>query len=154
MSFVRHVRFYICIDSSIVYLPQLTILSCSKAGCTLNPKICAGSASFFLRSKRHLAELSTRPDLPKLLILGNRDQFSSLTSMQKVFEPHKQKAGWQDTPNSELDHTVIETMVDCDHFFANQRSELAKRVLSFCINAHEETTRNHEQSKLSDRSCS
>ena len=105
------------------------------------PKACAGSASFFLRSKRHLAELSIRPDLPKLLILGEHDQFSSLTSLQKVLKAHKQKAGLQDIPNSELDYTVIETMADCDHFFASKRSELANRVLSFCVRAHEEAKR-------------
>lgn len=99
----------------------------------LNPKTCAGSASFLLRSKRHLAELRTRPDLPKLLILGDHDQFSSLASMQKVFEPHKQKAGMQNNPQSQLPCTTIDTMAHCDHFFANQRPELAKKVLSFCV---------------------
>lgn len=102
-------------------------------GLSLGPKTCAGSASFLLRSKRHLAELRTRPDLPKLLILGDHDQFSSLASMQKVFEPDKQKAGMQNTPQSQLPYTIIETMAHCDHFFASQRSELAKKVLSFCV---------------------
>ena len=112
---------------------MLTLSSRSVVGCTLTAKACAGTASYFLRSKRYLAELSIRPDLPKLLILGDHDQFSSLISLQKVFEPHKQKAGLQDTPNSELDYTVVETMAECDHFFATQRSALAKRVLSFCV---------------------
>lgn len=117
----------------------------------MTPKACAGSLSFFLRSKRHLAELSARPDLPKLLILGDRDQFSSLASLQKVFEPHKQKAGLQAGANSDLDYTVVETMADCDHFFATSRSELAKKVLAFCVRAHEEAKGSHSQNSSSDR---
>lgn len=53
--------------------------------------------------------------------------------MHKVFAPHTQKAGMQNTPQRQLPYTIIETMAHCDHFFANQRSELAQKVLSFCV---------------------
>lgn len=99
--------------------------------------LCTGSvASFFLRSKRHLAELRIRPDLPKMLILGDHDQFSSLSGLQKVFQLRKQKAGLQ-TPDSMLGFIRMETMADCDHFFANHRAELAQKIMHFCASAYE-----------------
>ena len=117
-----------------------------------NRLLCTGSvASFCLRSKRHLAELRIRPDLPKFLILGDHDQFSSLSGLQKVFQLHKQKAGLH-TPDSTLAFTRMETMADCDHFFANHRSELAQKIMSFCASANEVANqRGTSHSGYSDR---
>ena len=99
-----------------------------------------------------MAQLSIRPDLPKMLILGKHDQFSSLASLEKVFQPHKHKAGLSETPNSKLPDTVVETMADCDHFFASHRSALAKKVLCFCDNAHKDAGKTHtKQNMSSDR---
>ena len=96
-----------------------------------------------LRTKRHLAELSTRPHLPKLLVLGDHDQFSSLASLQKVFKPKKQNSGQQDsTADSSLSKVAVDTMTDCDHFYLRQRAELAKKVLYFCENVVQEERSN------------
>lgn len=120
-----------------------------QSGCL----VCTGSvASFCLRSKRHLAELSIRPDLPKMLILGDHDQFSSLSGLQKVFQLRKQKAGLQETPDSMLACTCMETIADCDHFFANHRPELAQKIMYFCASMCEVANqRGVSQNSYSDR---
>ena len=116
-----------------------TVLCCTRICATRWTLLCAGSiASFCLRSSRHLAELSTRSDLPKMLIFGDRDQFSSLSGLQKVFKPHKQIAGLQEVPCSSRPCTHMEIMAECDHFFVNHRSELAKKVMHFCASACKE----------------
>lgn len=104
-----------------IAIPWLTVVS--TAG---------GVASLFLRTKRHLSQLD--PSLPKMLILGDQDQFSSASSMQKVFRT--QQADATQYVNAELQIQPVPVcfvlMTDCDHFFVNHRKQMAERVLQFC----------------------
>ncbi len=90
-----------------------------------------GLASFFLRTKRHL---SLPPNLPKMLILGDRDQFSSVASLQKVFGSEQSGRKQQElaVPQTEHSPACFVLMTDCDHFYINQRKEMAEKVLLFC----------------------
>ncbi|DBA69268.1 TPA: hypothetical protein ACH3X2_013005 [Trebouxia sp. C0005] len=91
-----------------------------------------GLASLFLRTKRHLSQLP--PILPKMLILGDRDQFSSVASLQKVFGSEQSSRNLQDLAVPQTKHipACIVLMTDCDHFYINQRREMAEKVLHFC----------------------
>lgn len=89
-------------------------------------------ASFFLRTKRHLSQLP--PILPKMLILGDRDQFSSVASLQKVFKFEQSGRKRQDLAVPQTEHipACLELMTECDHFYINHRKEMAEKVLRFC----------------------
>jgi len=91
-----------------------------------------GLASFFLRTKRHLSQLP--PNLPKMLILGDRDQFSSVASLQKVFGSEQSGRKQQElaVPQTEHSPACFVLMTDCDHFYINQRKEMAEKVFHFC----------------------
>ena len=91
-----------------------------------------GLASFFLRTKRHLSQLP--PILPKMLILGDRDQFSSVSSLQRVFGSEQSSRKLQDLAVPQTEHipACFVLMTDCDHFYINQRKEMAEKVLQFC----------------------
>lgn len=86
-----------------------------------------------------------------MLILGDRDQFSSLSSLHKMFKTHEQTAGLQEKPiaNSILPYPHMETMADCDHFFASHRSLLAQKILHFCVSAHDEAEQRCESQNSS-----
>ena len=78
-----------------------------------------------------------------MLVLGDHDQFSSLASLQKVFRPRKQNTGQQDSiADSISPNIIVDTMIDCDHFYLRQRAELAKKVLYFCANVVQEEKNN------------
>ena len=94
-------------------------------------------ASLFLRSKRHLSQLALQPELPKLLVLGQHDQFSSVRSLRQVVN------GWGPQhmpghPNHDTSEHLVEVTLlpGCDHFYVHQRSDLAGRVLHFCLHHH------------------
>lgn len=91
-----------------------------------------GVASLFLRTRRHLSQLD--PSLPKMLILGDQDQFSSAASLQKVFGT--QQADTEQHVTAELQIQPVPVcfvlMSDCDHFFVNHWKQMAERVLQFC----------------------
>lgn len=94
--------------------------------------VTGGLASFFLRTKRHLSQLP--PILPKMLILGDRDQFSSVSSLQKVFGSEQSSRKLQDLAVPQTEHipACFVLMTDCDHFYINERKEMAEKVLQFC----------------------
>lgn len=94
--------------------------------------VTGGLASFFWRTKRHLSQLP--PILPKMLILGDRDQFSSVSSLQRVFGSEQSSRKLQDLAVPQTEHipACFVLMTDCDHFYINQRKEMAEKVLQFC----------------------
>ena len=94
-----------------------------------------GVASFCLRTKRHLSRLSLRPSLPKMLILGDRDQFSSIESLEKMFtmQSGTTRHVVNMTTPTQPHAAHIELMSDCDHFFSKHRAELAGKVVHFCL---------------------
>ena len=117
-----------------VVIPMAVIQICLQA---VRQDLCGhagGVASLLLRSKRHLAQLGAKPDLPKLLILGDCDQFSSLASLHKIFTPEQHFTEQQNEAYMDQSKTTIVTMHGSDHFFLSQRAEVAKKIMQYCVN--------------------
>ena len=109
----------------------------SNKTCTASEEYLAGGvASFFLRTKRHLASLNTLPSLAKMLVLGDKDQFSSVRSLQGFLTSHPQTIG-PSTAHMPCAAKLV-VMRDCDHFFVHHRTELAKLILQFCVERHQQ----------------
>lgn len=94
-------------------------------------------ASTFLRTQRHISKLASRPELPKLFVMGDQDQFSSPASLHQTVH-RLQLAGSRELTSSAEDQqacrsSVVEVMPGCDHFYVCQRRELALCVLQFSL---------------------
>ena len=86
-----------------------------------------------------------------MLILGDHDQFSSLSSLRKVFKMQQHESKRVDLA-SQADHPMtadqtdeadmsnvahVTVMAGCDHFFIHHRRQLAEQVMQFCLEHQE-----------------